>query len=157
MNKNPLLICGPDFLRDCVKACESVGVKPFLVMGTLLGFVRENDFIAHDHDIDLGLLDEDFGKKNSIKEILLKKGYTCRIDDDYLISFVHPEYPSLFVEFNRVYKKDGQMVIGTSCFFPIEAMNGFCTVSFHNSRILIPSNPEIFLSTAYGEWQKEVV
>jgi len=37
-------------------ALAAVGIRPFLMSGTLLGFVREGRFMAHDYDIDLGLL-----------------------------------------------------------------------------------------------------
>ena len=140
-----------------------VGVKPFLVYGTLLGFVRENDFLPHDNDIDLGLLDDDFQKKHLIKEILSKKGYRLRFDDGYSFEFIHPEWPYLFVDFYRVFKKRNHMVIETlsdvdmktvnSYYFPLEAMDEFRIVNFHKSKISIPSDPTIFLSTAYGEWQ----
>lgn len=42
-------------LCAAVDALEGVGVRAFLVDGTLLGAVREGDFIAHDTDIDLGV------------------------------------------------------------------------------------------------------
>lgn len=158
-----LHVYGPNFLKDAAEACEIVGVKPFLIFGTLLGFVRENDFISHDHDIDLGLLDEDFQKKHLIKEIILKKGYKQRIGNDYELSFFHPEYPFIGIDFWRVYKKDNHMVLGLlsedgkntlfNYYFPLEAMNEFRIVNFHNNKILIPWDPTIFLSTVYGKWQ----
>lgn len=51
----------PAVLRPLLSAAHSVlgvladnGVEPFLAYGTLLGAVREGDFIGHDNDIDLG-------------------------------------------------------------------------------------------------------
>jgi SAM-dependent methyltransferase len=51
----------PDMLRPLLRAAHTVlglladaGVEPFLAYGTLLGAVREGDFIGHDNDIDLG-------------------------------------------------------------------------------------------------------
>jgi hypothetical protein len=41
---------------DVTRALESVGVRPFLMSGTLLGVVREGNFMDHDYDVDLGLL-----------------------------------------------------------------------------------------------------
>lgn len=42
---------------DCL---VSAGVTAFLVDGTLLGAVREGQFLAHDRDIDLGVFEETY-------------------------------------------------------------------------------------------------
>lgn len=46
-------------LVDARDALVSCGARPFLVDGTLLGCIRERDFIAHDLDVDLGCFIED--------------------------------------------------------------------------------------------------
>jgi hypothetical protein len=158
-----LFVCGPKILRDSLKVCESIGLKPFLVFGTLLGFIRENNFIAHDDDIDLGILDEDFQKKHLIKGAMLKKGYKPRIDDDYLLSFIYPKIPWLFIDFWRVYRRNNHMVIGMlseedqktlfSYYFPIETMCKFRMVNFQCNRVLVPLESEKLLSVTYGEWR----
>jgi hypothetical protein len=38
---------------------EELGLDYFLVGGTLLGIIRENSLLAHDHDIDVAVLSED--------------------------------------------------------------------------------------------------
>lgn len=43
-------------LTEALAVLESLGIKPWLTDGTLLGFWREHDFIAHDPDMDLGVL-----------------------------------------------------------------------------------------------------
>lgn len=158
-----LLVCGPRILRDGLKVCESIGVKPFLTFGTLLGFMREKDFISHDEDVDLGLMNDDFQKKHLIKEAMLKKGYKLRINDDYMLSFIHPRVPGLFIDFSRVYQKDNHMVIRIlseddqntlfSYYFPIETMCKFRKVNFQRNKVFIPMEPDKWLSVVYGEWQ----
>jgi len=54
----------------------------YLVYGTLLGVIRENDFIAHDNDIDLAYL----SNKNNAKDVL---------DEFYKISSTLKEYKML--------------------------------------------------------------
>lgn len=43
-----------DAIEQVLAAIHGVGVEAFLAYGTLLGAVREGDFIGHDSDIDLG-------------------------------------------------------------------------------------------------------
>lgn len=38
---------------------ESLDIDSFLIYGTLLGAIREKDFIAHDHDIDIAYLSKE--------------------------------------------------------------------------------------------------
>lgn len=40
-------------LKSCVKLLDTLGVDYFAISGTLLGFVRHNDFIPWDDDMDL--------------------------------------------------------------------------------------------------------
>jgi hypothetical protein len=43
-----------DTIDVVLEALETAGVKPFVAYGTLLGAVRDQDFIGHDSDADLG-------------------------------------------------------------------------------------------------------
>ena len=47
-------------LRDFVRCCEELGLRYYLMGGTLLGAVRHQGFIPWDDDIDVGLAREDF-------------------------------------------------------------------------------------------------
>ncbi len=47
-----------DAIGTVVAALEEAGVRPFLAYGTLLGAVRQGDFIGHDSDADLGYVSE---------------------------------------------------------------------------------------------------
>lgn len=39
---------------------NATALHPFLIYGTLLGYVRERDFICYDFDVDIGVLDHEF-------------------------------------------------------------------------------------------------
>jgi len=47
-------------LHDMHLVLTEYGIRHFLIDGTLLGAVREGDFIAHDLDMDIGVFAEDW-------------------------------------------------------------------------------------------------
>ena len=55
-----------DALYDCVaavtRALTSVGVRPFLVAGSLLGAVRSGSILFCDDDVDVGVLEEEYAR-----------------------------------------------------------------------------------------------
>jgi len=55
-------------LTDIHKILNDNNIEFFLVYGTLLGQHRENEFISHDTDIDLGIFSSNFSEdiKNCI-------------------------------------------------------------------------------------------
>ncbi len=46
-------------LLDFDDVCRALGLRYFLVSGTFLGVVRDGAFIGHDHDIDVGVFEQD--------------------------------------------------------------------------------------------------
>lgn len=46
---------GRRLITEVTLALDEAGIENWLQGGALLGFVREGDFLSHDHDIDFGL------------------------------------------------------------------------------------------------------
>ncbi|EFM2999265.1 hypothetical protein HHI74_001346, partial [Campylobacter jejuni] len=53
-------------LEDLSSVFNSLNIKFFLVSGTFLGCIRENNFILNDYDIDVGVWEEDFSNELKI-------------------------------------------------------------------------------------------
>lgn len=79
-----------NMLKEVDEICKKIGVRYFLVGGTLLGAVRHKGFIPWDDDIDIGLLREDYNlfiKKAPIylsSHLFLQTWHT---DPEYLLNF----------------------------------------------------------------------
>ena len=71
-------------MKDFKRILEEEQVTLFLAGGSLLGFYRDNDFIAWDNDVDMDVLAEELEPKFEIvKEKLLKMGYLVRTIKEY--------------------------------------------------------------------------
>lgn len=64
-------------LEEIKQVFDKFGVRLFLTYGALLGIYRGGDFIPHDDDIDLCIIDPiDFNTRKQIGHMLLDLGYT---------------------------------------------------------------------------------
>lgn len=161
-----LHLYGRGILEETLSVTRELNLKPFLVFGTLLGHYRDGGFIAHDSDIDLGLLEEDFKKKEQLIDAMEKKGYLVRLNTEYELGFEKKSIPGGWVDFFLFYKnknnvsyvalEDATQKEHIYSFSP-EIFNSFITVEFMNSvPVLIPAKTEQFLTESYGDWQTPV-
>jgi len=60
------------------EALDSRGVRIFLNFGTLLGAIREGDFIPHDHDVDMGIFESDLDQFLGVLPELARRGLELR-------------------------------------------------------------------------------
>jgi len=158
-----LIIFGPTVLKDIFDACQKVNIQPFLLWGTLLGCIREGRFIQHDNDVDLGLLKDDYLKKDLFIEDMCKKGYCVSQDNNFLLAFYHSKRESPALCIHSVYEKKGQIAISDQVkertqvqthYFSASIFKRFIKVKFEGMDVLIPAQAEKFVEAAYGaDWR----
>ena len=66
--------------------------KYFIDFGTLLGFIRDGEFIEQDMDIDFGLIVEDLSEISRLKNILKSNKFVLKYEYKYQGSTVQLSY-----------------------------------------------------------------
>lgn len=153
-------------------AFDEAGERFWLAFGTLLGAVREHNFIAHDLDIDVGVfaetnflrLDECLAKRGFIKirqiDIYSQhhetEGYEMTYGKNNVTIDIFLFYKSNIKE-NHLYThaffggdRSGNYVIFPNVLrieFPFDKLRDY---RFLNHKVLIPNDYEAFLKAHYG-------
>jgi len=142
-------------------ALESRGIRFFLDYGTLLGAIRERDFIEHDNDIDLGVFDDilaDYARFYGICRDLWKHGIRLgAIWDGGAICF---RYADLSLDLNRYVKADGQYAIslyGKKSYYPARHLDELDQIEFCGRVFSCPKYSDELMTLGYGDTWKSPV
>jgi lipopolysaccharide cholinephosphotransferase len=136
-------------LLDVKRVLDKHNAKFGLMFGTLLGAVRENNFIKHDEDTDLFVLNED--KDNLLESLhdLVECGFEiCRYNDKLLTVIRNGEYIDFyfFRKSNFFYRKCD---VGLSA--KARYLENTKDYKFLGEMFQIPDEAEKLLVDLYGE------
>jgi hypothetical protein len=126
-----------------------------LIAGTLLGAVREKDFISHDEDIDLFLLDEQRQEFIDLLPTLQNEGFeVARYDRRGLLSIIRKgEYIDLYFFTPSV---DGVRYCCGWC-VPDNFILETVRIEFKGDSYLVPKDFKEYLVFEYGnDWQTPI-
>jgi hypothetical protein len=140
-------------LRDVVGALERAGLRPFLVSGTLLGHVRSNELMAHDYDIDLGLMPGDADAATVAAVLSTLEGYIVESQD---LKVVASHTSGFGADVFLHYERDGLLWHGTDIHEWWNTSFAIERDSLHGVDVWIPDDPRRYLDENYGEWQRPV-
>lgn len=156
-----LQVYGPRMLADLMSDASELGIRPFLLWGTLLGCVREGHFIRNDEDVDLALLEADFGRIPELKRRMLARGYRSRMESPDKMSFLHPRLP-LWLDIDRVvHARDhgwicdppAGAVMAHAYWLPRDSLAELSLRKFEGVEVYVPRNAAEILTATYGIWQ----
>lgn len=136
-------------LVDLNNLFKSNNLEFFLVSGTLLGAIRENQLLGHDNDIDVGVFDQIPPQEiyNIIKES--EKFFELKSRSDKIIRLKHINGINIDIfyhyEEDDFYWHSGVKVKWKNSKFITKE------IEFLDEIFSIPENPELYLSENYGE------
>ncbi len=110
---------GPAVLKDLAEIFKRRDIPAFATYGTMLGFVRDHGFIAHDDDIDMGVMPGEWTPQRLMRALLdEEKGFRLLgvlKFRDYVTEF-KVEYLDVPVDF-FFYEDTGSEFLCPLCFF----------------------------------------
>ncbi len=150
-------------LIELKKLLYSNNINFFLVFGTLLGAIRENAFLSHDKDIDVGILTHETSQEK-LAEVIEKDGNFKLIKQynnkqkEFNLVVRHKKFKTGIDIFMFNKGDNGKLITGTD--HPTEPLIwefepfSLKKHTFLNEEFFIPNQPEKHLEEIYGpEWR----
>lgn len=139
----------------------------FFDMGTMLGAIRDHNFIGHDLDIDVAVvLNEGFDRRE-FSNYLVKSGFSLKyrymidndaVEESYFVDgvkfdvnyyYINNDYDSCYLFFrypDKEYPRETFDVVELRCDHILSTK----MIDFLGIKIPVPSNPEHYLEQRYG-------
>ena len=142
-------------LRIVKEVLDRRGVGFQLTFGTLLGAIREKDFITHDEDTDLLVMEEDrlrfFDALPELKDL----GFdVARYDRRGLLSIYRKEE---YIDFYFFVKRDDATRYCCGFIFPCEMIERAMAYDFKGLEVNVPVEYSTYLRYVFGdEWQTPI-
>lgn len=158
-------------LKDFAQFAKLIDLKYYIISGTFLGVVRENGWLAHDYDIDLGVNIEDLDLERVIKAlkddanmILRKEDWLARIVKKNniptierlptLLKIVHKTgiNVDLFIHHLEDKKRWHGSIIHKWDNYDF----GLLSYNLDGIEVMGPDDPNRYLTENYGDWKTPI-
>ncbi len=148
-------------LKTVNRVLRERGLRPFMMSGVLLGYLREGQLLPHDKDLDLGLIG--WEQQFEVAQALLSTGHYhvswryLRGAQTFLFDVVDLKY-GVAIDFFFFHPKADHLLHGIDYkygftqnlrFSPFELTE----VDFLGDRFWIPDNADQNLTENYGDWR----
>jgi tetratricopeptide (TPR) repeat protein len=148
-------------LSHLTSICNSRQLKTFLVSGTLLGYAREGQLLAHDKDIDVGIIG--WEKQYDIC-IALQESGLFTVDPSFLAGKTSHYIPlrhnptGMWIDLFVYHQVDDKLVTGVDFFFGYRQTFAFTPFDLTPTRFLgvdmfVPTDTDLNLQENFGNWR----
>lgn len=158
-------------LKESTSIIDDLNIRWFLILGTCLGFVRDNQYLNNDDDIDIGIIYQDNNQIEGLNSKLKSKGYRTNIrnhntydnpnkKDIKLINDIYnTDKTQIHCIKNRVlvdiwifYLVDdlGVYITGDSNCIRKELLSKYYKYKYNDTKYNMPNLPERYLEEHYG-------
>lgn len=143
--------------KECLTIAKQVfddyNITAFLLWGTLLGAIRDNAFISHDYDVDLGIMNSDLDNLENVIPELYDRGIKlCRYKKGIAYSF---DYKGIPLDIDVIRKAPFPycfwLYSDLEALIPKKLFKGTDSFVFYGIKIQVPHDPVRFLEYAYGK------
>jgi len=148
-------------LTDLQNTLGAVGLSPFLVSGTLLGYVRNRGFLSHDKVIDVGIFSSqsifdvvDMVSKSGLFKVFYKY---LRMEKTYHVPVIHRR-TGMSIDIFVYHPLGDKLVTGVQSSFGYTQNFAFTPFTLEKVQFLgidfaIPANAALKLEENFGAWQ----
>ena len=135
-------------LLDFKKILDSKEIYFGIIFGTLLGAIRENNFIIHDEDVDVFILEEDKHKFMSLLFDLRENGFEVARYQKKVISIIRKDnYIDIYFFKKKFF---GKRICG-GYILDDNTLSNPSQIIFFDKIFNTPKDPILFLEKFYGK------
>ena len=148
-------------LADLYSIANKSGMEVFLAFGTLLGCMRDGDFLGHDKDIDVGIVG--WEKQYDLCIELIKSGkfmfdaQFLKQENTYYIPILHKP-TGMWIDIFIFHESNNKLTTAVDFFFGYQQKYSVSNFelkeyNFVDINVLIPKNPSNYLEETYSNWE----
>lgn len=148
----------------------------FLVSGSFLGLIRENGFLPHDYDIDIGVFEDEIDIDATIAAVARSGRFVLKKYDHHTSSLFRPEievvnpaipyilklvhlsgvHIDLFIHYRDTQSTPASYWHGSSLHRWNNSPFELKTYNFYDMQVLGPADADTYLTENYGDWRTPV-
>lgn len=140
-------------LTDLDRDLDDLGVRPFLISGTLLGCWRESGFISWDKDIDVGFFTDDARPADLERAFHCSPRFTVRRLDFNADRLRVRHVNGVMIDIFPHYEEDGLLWHDGTATRWWNTPFKLTSVEFLGQSRLVPDPPDQYLDENYGDWR----